>query len=702
MHFGADYHPEHWVHPYAGSAEDPEARWRHDIELMVAAGMNTVRMGEFVWGLCEPSKGEYDFRWLARVMDLMGEEKIKVVLATPTAAPPIWLTRLHPEILPVDERGLPVCEGTRHACCLNSDLYWDYSKKILRAMAETLGKHPQLIAWQIDNNVGAHSTQPSFNEETRRDWHLWLKAKYQTIDHLNDMMGSRFWGQTVGDFSQVPMPRIAPAPHNPALMLDWRRFCSDTIVAFVRMQADLLHELTPHAPVTTNMRSFGQQVDLFDVTDALDFSSLNSNATIKSKSSENACEVDLLRSLKKSGVRTPSGDSGFWVIEQKAGHVNWQDVNSLVRPDVVRLFTYQTISRGANGVLYFFWRQPRIGQEKFYGGVLTHDGRGENRIYREISQIGQEMKLLAPALEGTTVVADACILYTHDNDWTLALPRQPNKYFSLREHIQLFYTALHDKNILVDFARPHDDLSGYKLVIAPSLSLLSGAEADALKIYVQNGGTLVATCNTGLVDEHQIAADAGFPHDLTDLFGMEVTEFDPMSPEDENHMAFRGAFHTSTIHTARLWCDIIEPKGCQILATFSREFYAGHPAMTMHSYGSGKAIYIGTVSQQAFYCDLVVWLRNLCGVVTLLKVPENIEVSLRQKGETKIFFLLNHQSTSIRVNFYKAAHDFLTGRTISGNYEIPSHGVLVLDENLAEKSAESEDTTILTEKVAAR
>jgi beta-galactosidase len=163
---------------------------------MVAAGMNIVRMGEFVWGLCEPREGEFDFSWLKRIMDLMANEDIKVVLATPTAAPPIWLTKKHPEILPSDERGLPLYEGTRHACCLNSDLYWDYSKKIVRAMAEALGKHPQLIAWQIDNNIGTHSMQPSFNEETRRDWHLWLKAKYETIEGLNDMMGTRFWGQT--------------------------------------------------------------------------------------------------------------------------------------------------------------------------------------------------------------------------------------------------------------------------------------------------------------------------------------------------------------------------------------------------------------------------------------------------------------------------------------------------------------------------
>src|SRR6202167_490065 len=326
MYFGADYHPEHWVHPYAGTPENAESRWKEDIELMVAAGMNIVRMGEFVWGLCEPREGKFDFAWLKRLMDLLGKEDIKVVLATPTAAPPIWLTREHPEILPSDERGMPLCEGTRHACCLNSDLYWDYAKKIVRAMAEALGNHPQLIAWQIDNNIGTHSMQPSFNEETRRDWQLWLKAKYETIERLNDMMGTRFWGQTIGDWAHVPMPRLAPDPHNPALLLDWRRFCSDTIVAFVRMQADLLHEVSPQAPVTTNMRAFGQQLDLFDLADALDFASLNSNATVKSKSSENACEVDFLRSLKKENIRTPSGNPGFWVIEQKAGQVNWQDV----------------------------------------------------------------------------------------------------------------------------------------------------------------------------------------------------------------------------------------------------------------------------------------------------------------------------------------------------------------------------------------
>ncbi|MEO7300021.1 MAG: beta-galactosidase, partial [Verrucomicrobiota bacterium] len=638
------------------------------------------RMGEFSWGICEPEEGKFNFGWMERVMNVMGESGIEIVLATPTAAPPIWLAKKHPGILPLDDKGHPFFEGTRQTVCLNCDLFWDYSKKIIRALAAAVGKHPQLIAWQIDNNIAGYSQHGAFNEQTRHDWHAWLQAKYQTVQRLNEMMGTCFWSQNVSDWSHVPMPMNAPAVHNPALILDWRRFCSDTIVAYVRMQSDLLHELTPEKPVTTNLRAFTQHLDLFDVAENLDFVGVNSNATIKTKSAENACEIDLLRSLKKTGIKIPGEGENFWVIEQRAGHVNWQDVNSLVRPGVVRLFTFQLISRGADGVLYFFWRQPRIGSEQFYGGVLTHDGRGENRIYKEISQIGTEMQLLSPILKGTKVVAETCILFSHENEWALEFPRKPNKFFKQREHLQLFHTALHDRNINVDFCRPTEDLSKYKIVFAPSLHMLAGGEADALKLYVHNGGTLVGTFNSGMVDEHYIAPDSGFPHDLTDLFGMEVTEFDPIPPEDENHLTFKGGFHSNHVHTAKLWCDLIEPKGCQVIATYTKDFYAGRPAMTMNNFGAGKAVYLGTMSQQPFYYDLVAWLRQMVGMQPMLKVPDAVEVSMRQSADTRIYFLLNHQNSPVRIQFYKPMHDFLTERTFTGTYDLPPHGVLVLDE----------------------
>jgi beta-galactosidase len=683
MYFGVDYYPEHWVYPYDGTPENPESRWEVDAQMMVEAGVNVVRMGEFAWGLYEPEEGKYDFEWMRRAMDVMGKSGIKVILGTPTAAPPVWLLQKHPEILPIDENGMRRHEGTRRAYSMNSDIYWEYCQKIIRALAGALGSHPQLIAWQIDNGVGGHHTESSFNDETLRDWHAWLQAKYQTIQNLNDMMGNRFWAQMVTDWSQVPMPRTTPTVHNPALILDWMRFSSDTIVAFVRMQKDLLHEITPNYPVTSNLRALSRQFDHFDVAEALDFVSLDSNATMKNRSAELACEVDMMRSLKKENIQTPSGDSGFWVIEQKAGHVNWLDVNSLLRPGTVRLFTYQLLSRGATGILYFLWRQPRMGSEKFYGGVLNHNGREDNRGYKEICEIGEEMKLLGPILQGTKVVAEACILYGHDNEWAMQHGMQPNKHFSYREHIQLFYNAFHDRNIPVDFARPTEDLSRYKLVVAPSLHLMAGGEADLLKIYVQNGGTLVGTCNTGLADEHCIAPITGYPHDLTDLFGLEVQEFDPLPPGEENHLAFKGNFPASHLHPARLWCDIIEAKGCQTLACYNKDFYAGRPAMTVNVFGTGKAVYIGTISHQPFYYDLIAWLRQMCNLFPLLKVPDTVEVSMRQKDDTKIYFLLNHQNSPVRLQFYKPVHDFLTGNSISGNFDLTPHGVLVLDEHYA-------------------
>src|SRR5665213_1817430 len=370
MYFGVDYHPENWVFPYAGTAENPEAQWVQDAQLMTAAGFNVARIGEFSWGLCETEDGKFNFDWLRRVMDVLGEHGIKVVLGTPTAAPPIWLAKKFPEILPMDENGQVKREGTRRAACLNSDVYWNHSKRIVEEMAKALGKHPQLIAWQIDNSLGGHFTEAAFNEDSRRDWHLWLEAKFETIERLNERMGLRHWGQVVSAWNQVPMPMAAPTLHNPALVLNWCRFCSDTIVQFVKMQAEALREITPDLPVTTNLRALRHRFDHFDLAEVIDFVSIESGAAIKAKPADIACEIDMLRSLKKSGIKTPDGDAGFWVIEQKAGNVSWQEVNSIVRPGVLRMFTYQLISRGATAVLIFPWRQPRIGTEKFHGAVL--------------------------------------------------------------------------------------------------------------------------------------------------------------------------------------------------------------------------------------------------------------------------------------------------------------------------------------------
>ena len=226
MYFGVDYYPEQWVYPYSGTQDKPEGAWEQDADMMAKTGFNVVRMGEYSWGLCEPEEGKYDFSWLRRVMDIMAKRDIKIVLGTPTAAPPIWLAKKHPEILPLDERGIVKHEGTRRAVCLASDVYWDYAKRIVTAMAKALGDHHELIAWQIDSGIGGHQTEFSFNEATREEWQLWLKEKYKNINRLNEQLGLRYWGQTVNSWEEVPMPMYAPTTHNPSLLLDWNRFAA--------------------------------------------------------------------------------------------------------------------------------------------------------------------------------------------------------------------------------------------------------------------------------------------------------------------------------------------------------------------------------------------------------------------------------------------------------------------------------------------
>ena len=682
MYFGTDYYPEHWIYPYDGFEEQPEARWDEDARLMAAAGMNVVRLGEFSWGLCESEEGNFDFSWLRRAMDILSSHGLKIVLGTPTAAPPIWLALKHPEILPIDSQGLRMREGTRRAYCLNSNVYWEYCQKVVTAMATALGDHPDLIAWQVDNGIGRHHTEYSFNPETRRDWHAWLAGKYETIERLNEAMGTAFWGQKVTAWEQVPMPMTTPAAHNPALLLDWRRFSSDTCVAFVRMQVDLLHRVCPSAPVTTNLRAFATKFDYFDMAESLDFVSLDSDAAAKARPSEIACSIDFIRSLKKRDSRLPNGDEGFWVIEQKAGNVSWSDVNSLVRPGVVRLFSYQLISRGASGVLYFYWRPPRIGPEKFYGGVLPHSGKPNHRMYKEVRQIGNELKAIGPLLTGSKVIADACILHSHPSEWATDNPLRPNKHFNQGDVMHFFHNALHGRNIMIDFARPSDDLAAYKMVIVPGLQLLSGTEVDALKLYVYNGGTLIATCHTGLVDEHHIVPNTGLPFDMTDLFGMEVTEWDVIPPTEDNNLSMRPLVPTTAAHPARLWCDLIDVREAQVLATYGRDFYAGSPAVTMNEFGAGKAIYVGTVSHQFFYNDLISWARTLCDITPHFKVPDSVELSIRHVDGRRFIFLLNHQAMSVRLQFAKPVHDHLTATDLSGPYDLPGHGVLVLSEKL--------------------
>ena len=371
----------------------------------------------------------------------------------------------------------------------------------------------------------------------------------------------------------------------------------------------------------------------------------------------------MLRSLKKTGIRTPDGDDGFLGdrAEGGAGELAGSEFAGAAAGGAA-VHLPADFARGLGRAVF-----PLAAAAHRHGKILRR-GAAASRAQGQPDLPGNQpdwrgnQAARARRSQGTKVVADVCILYSHDNDWALQQPMQPNKHFNLREHIQLFYNGLHHRNMPVDFARPTEDLSKYKLVFAPSLHLLAGGEADLLKLYVQNGGTLVATFNTGLVDEHHIAPDTGYPHDLTDVFGLEVLEFDPLPPGEENHMTFKGPSRRAICIRRSIWCDIIEPKGCQVLATYAQGFLRGQAGHDDEHVRAGQGDLHRHDEPPAF-------LRRSGGLAAatgepaspLLKVPDTVEVSMRQKDNTRIYFLLNHQNSPVRIQFYKPMHDFLTG-----------------------------------------
>ncbi len=681
MEIGVCYHPELWVYPFGGTTQEPEARWIEDAKLMADAGVTVARIAENCWGLCEPADGKFNFAWLKRVMDILADHGIKTVLATPTSSPPLWLLEKHPEILPVDQNGLRCYPGGYKTACLNSDIYWEYCRRLVREMAMALGNHPNLLAWQIDNNPGEHCSNMSFNEDTKRDWAFWLEAKYETLEKLNNLLGLRWWGQIVQEWKQVPPPMRTVACHNTALELEWTRFCSDTVVQFVKMLIETIRQITPNVPTTVNLGHLSTRIDHFDLAETVEFISGCVTLDNSIPSPEIALQLDRLRSLKQETGKCPDGSPGFWIMGQPVSIPTTSAIHNLPKPGLLRCLAYQCVARGANAVVFIPWRQPRIGPEKFAGGILPHHVRRENRLYRELAQLGEEFKLISAAIKDTVVRAPVAILYTYDNQWATELAmRRHLPPVALHPHIRLFYDALYEKNITADFIRPLDNLSKYRLIIAPSLHLLSGAEADAIKLYVQNGGVVIGTCNTGLVNEHHIAPDQGYPLELTDLFGLEVLEFDVLSPEEENHLIFKGGFPASQMHPAKYWCDIIEPKDCEIIATFASSFYAGRPAITINSFGMGKAIYIGTVSHRPFYVDLVRWLRELCDLQPPIKVPNQVEVTLRESGEKRVYVLINKSDSPAKIHFLKRMEDLITGAVIAGQYDLSARGILVVKE----------------------
>jgi beta-galactosidase len=622
--YGGDYNPEQW----------PEEVWSEDARLMGEAKVNLVSLGIFSWAKIEPREGEFDFGWLDRVMDTLHGAGVRVDLATATASPPPWLTHRYPEVLPVTESGVRLAIGSRQQYCPSSPVYRRLAARLTSAIAERYSGHPALEMWHINNEYGCHLSR-CYCEVSAQSFREWLQRKYGSVDELNSAWGTAFWSQQYSEFAEVQPPRQAPYSHNPAQLLDFDRFSSDELLVLYRAEAAIVRAATPGTLVTTNFMGFFKPVDYWSWASEVDVISDDCypDPVDPESPARAAMAHDLMRSLR--------GGQPWLLMEQATSAVNWRPWNAAKQPGQMAAGSAQAIARGADGILFFQWRQSVSGAEKFHSGMVPHAGTN-SRVWREVTELGTALEGMVD-VAGTTVPASVAVVFEWDSWWSIEQPDLPGN-LNYVDGVFAWYQALFDRNVVVDFVRGGSDLSRYDVVIVPSLFAASEATLRNLAQYGASGGTLLVTYQTGITDERaRITAD-GYLGALQATLGIRVEEFAPLAQPDRRGAA---AVEPPTIALAgslsglgSLWSEYVHCTDAEVESTFASGPLSGWPAITR----SGRSWYAATLPDGPLIGALLERALTTAGVRF---DPADSSVERVVRGDWE--FEIDHTTQAVRV-----------------------------------------------------
>ncbi|MFD7219666.1 beta-galactosidase [Streptomyces sp. NPDC059892] len=656
--FGGDYNPEQW----------PEEVWQEDVRLMREAGVNLVSLGIFSWALLEPEPGRYDFDWLDRIIGLLHEHGIRIDLATPTVAPPAWFYRAHPDALPVSREGVRYAFGSRGAICHSSPAYRAAAAAITEQLARRYGGHPALALWHVHNEYGV-PVSACYCDHCAVHFRRWLSAAYGTADAVNEAWGTAFWGQRYGSFDEIEPPRATPTVCNPAQRLDYARFADATMRENFVRERDLLHQHSPGIPVTTNFMTalsqcdsvdywaWGREVDLVTNDHYLITDGRRTHVNL-------AMAADLTRSV--------AGGAPWLLLEHSTSGVNWQPRNPAKSPGQMARNSLAHVARGSDGAMFFQWRQSRRGAEKFHSSMLPHAGT-DSRVWREVVGLGAALGGLE-AVRGTRTAADAALVWDWQSWWAQRLEWRPSEDHDARERADTFYEALYDRHLTVDFAHPEAELSRYPLVVVPALYLAGEATGRNLRTYVENGGTLVVSYFSGIVDQHDAVHPGAHPGVLRDVLGLTVEEFSPLGEGERVRItAADGAELTGDV-----WSEFVVPRGAETVWTYADGLTAGRPAVTRHRLGRGTAWYVSTRLDAGALDTVLDAAAEDAGLAPRTGLPRDVEV-VRRTGESGDYlFAVNHTGTDAKVPLPAHGTELLTGERTAGRLGLPAGAVRVV------------------------
>ncbi len=650
MLIGVDYYPEHWE----------RSDWEPHAKLMADGGFKIVRVAEFAWSKMESREGRYDFGWLDDAIRVLRTHNIQVILSTPTATPPPWLVTQHPETLAMNQDGVRMEAGGRRHYCFSSPKYRELSRRIVTAMAQHYADHPAVVGWQIDNEIGGPHCWCDTCAKAFREW---LKTRHGTLENLNKVWGTIFWGQEYFDWNEIPLPRHKHASHSPSIRLDHQRFHSDQVVSYHDMQVEILRKLCPGKWITHNFMGFYDQVDYFTLAKRLDFVSLDYYPGSKPLSFPEHSEYRNGKQLSESHDYTRSlKHKPWWIMEQRSGLTGWLDVfQSGDKPGQLRLWTYQTVAHGADAVIYFRWRTSRYGIEQYWHGVLDHHGQ-PGRRYQELTRVAREFAALGDRLEGSAYTAPVGILINPEARWAMSI-QKGNPHFNYLGHSGQYHQAFAYHHVGVEYYQPSDDLSMCKILVAPALFLCDDRLAAKLTDYVQSGGTLVVTFRSGVKDVHNVVVNDRLPGALKHLTGCIVEEYDSLVYQETCRVETQAPLPKRSVK-ASIWCDQLRLAGAKAIARYREGLFKDSPAAAINRYGMGRVVYVGFQGDRVFYATLVKWLLSQHKLLPSIAPSEHVEITERVKGKDRFLFVLNHAGSQQKITLPAKARyrDLLTGR----------------------------------------
>lgn len=580
--YGGDYNPDQW----------PEEVWDDDVRLMKKAGVNLVSVGIFSWAKIETSEGVYDFDWLDRIIDKLGEAGIAVDLASATASPPMWLTQAHPEVLWKDYRG-DVCQpGARQHWRPTSPVFREYALKLCRAMAEHYKGNPYVVAWHVSNEYGCHN-RFDYSEDAEHAFQQWCEERYGTIDAVNDAWGTAFWAQRMNDFSEIVPPRFIGDGNfmNPGKLLDFKRFSSDALKAFYIAERDTLAEITPDLPLTTNfmVSASGSVLDYDDWGDEVDFVS-NDHYFIPGEAhlDELAFSASLVDGIARKDP--------WFLMEHSTSAVNWREINYRKEPGQLVRDSLAHVAMGADAVCYFQWRQSKAGAEKFHSAMVPHAGE-DSAVFRDVCELGADLnKLSDEGILGSRLAKSrVAVVFDYESEWAIEHTATPTQHVHHVDEPLAWFRALADQGVTADVVPVRGAWDDYEMVVLPSVYLLSEETTRRVRDYVVGGGRLVVTYYTGISDEKDHVWLGGYPGSIRDVVGVRVEEFMPMGDD------FTGVPDRLGLSNGAVAHDIADVIGsvdgtATVLETFKDDPWTGMdgaPAIVAHTFGEGRSVYVG-------------------------------------------------------------------------------------------------------------